>query len=400
MEQTWRWFGPSDPVSLLDIMQAGAKNVVTGLHHLPPGAVWTTIEIKKRQRQVREVKLGNSYIDTGLEWTVVESIPIHEDLKRRKGPNLGKLLYNFEKSLRNLNACGINTVCINFMPLLDWTRTNLSRIMPDQSKALEFNMVALAAFDIYDLERKKADYSTEMKKKANVFNANLRLKEIKLLKKTILAGLPGAAIGYDLDEFKRNLLTYQNIESEEHRENLIWFLQEMIPAANHYDIRLAIHPDDPPFPILGLPRAVSTEADLDYIFNKVPDASNGLCFCTGSLGARADNDVVKMAQKYAKRIHFAHLRNVTREENGSFYEANHLEGDVDMYGVVKALVLENKRRLENEAAPVMIPFRPDHGHQMLDDLEKTTNPGYSAIGRLRGLAELRGLELGIVRSLQ
>jgi len=383
LEQTWRWYGPDDSVSLDDVKQAGATGIVSALHHIPHGEVWPVEDILERKEMIEAA---------GLTWSVVESVPVHEAIKT-KSDQVDEYINRYKESLKNLASCGIKTICYNFMPVLDWTRTQLDLTMKDGSKALYFDWIDLAIFDRYILKRDEAhlDYSEEINETAKAKYNQMSAADLQALQDNILMGIPGEG-DISLHSLAKSIESYRKIGMDGLRDNLLYFLAQIAEVCEANDIKMVIHPDDPPYPILGLPRVVSNLSDLTFIIEKQPQAFNGICFCTGSLGAGPKNDLPLIFDAVKHRVHFVHLRNVQRDSRGSFYEADHLAGDVDMYEVMKRLAQENQRR------EVPIPYRADHGHQMLDDLHKITNPGYSAIGRLRGLAELRGLELGIIKS--
>ncbi|WP_372772392.1 mannonate dehydratase [Pantoea sp. WEP] len=390
MKQTWRWYGPDDPVSLADARQAGATGIVTALHHIPNGEVWPVEEILQRKAMIEAA---------GLVWSVVESVPIHEEIKTGSG-QCQKWISNYQQSLRNLAQCGIHTVCYNFMPILDWTRTDLAFELPDGAKALRFDQIEFAVFELHILQRQGAenDYSADEIAQAAARFASMSEEHKLRLTRNIIAGLPGAEEGYTLAQFRAQLARYDGIDKARLREHFATFLLGIIPVAEEVGIRMAVHPDDPPRPILGLPRIVSNADDLQWMIDTIDSPANGFTMCTGSYGVLAENDLAGMVKRFGPRIYFAHLRSTRREANPkTFHEAAHLGGDVDMFAVIKAIAEEEQRR-RNAGQEDLIPMRPDHGHQMLDDLHKKTNPGYSAIGRLKGLAEIRGVELAIHRA--
>ncbi|GAB2519276.1 mannonate dehydratase [Spirosoma aerophilum] len=386
----------------MDIRQAGCSGVVTALHQIAVGDVWTVDAINERKQRVE----ADNDRYSPLQWAVVESLPVHEDIKKGRATRVG-YIENYKQSIRNLATCGIKTVCYNFMPVLDWSRTNLSYEMPDGSRALRFVWEDFAVFDLWILKRPGADvdYEPEIIESSRQRFRQMTPEHIAELSNIVLLGLPGSEEAFSLDTFQGLLNEYATIGDAELRQNLYYFIQQVAPVAQEVGVNLCIHPDDPPRPLLGLPRVVSTEADLAQLMAASDVTANGITFCTGSLGIRPDNDLPAMIRRFGERIHFIHLRTTKREDDGTsarprnFHEADHLAGDVDMYAVVKEIVLEQKRRAQQGMGETSIPMRPDHGHQMLDDLHKKTYPGYSAIGRLRGLAEIRGLEMGIERSL-
>jgi mannonate dehydratase len=399
LEQTWRWYGPSDPVTLTDIRQAGATGIVTALHEIPNGEIWSVEALEERKRLIEWDDTQKPPKPRGLKWSVIESIPVHEDIKQAR-PNRDQLIENYIQSIRNAGKAGIPVLCYNFMPVVDWTRTNLHMELEDGARALCFDMTDFVAFDMFILRRKNAaeNYNSDLIKKAQQRYESMSREQRYELERTIIAGLPGAEESYTLEQFQAKLDEYKNIDDNKYRENLKYFLERVAPVAEESGVKLAIHPDDPPFSLFGLPRVVSTEKDLEFLLDVYDSVYNGFTLCTGSYGVRPDNDLVGMVKRHGAKLNFAHLRSTQRDELNGFHEASHLRGDVDMYGVMLAILKEQRKRQAVYRPDHSIPMRADHGHTILDDLNKKTNPGYSAIGLLRGMAELRGLEMGIERS--
>ena len=391
MIKTWRWYGEHDNVSFSDIKQSGVTDLVTSLFHVPYGEVWTKEDILKRKEIIEK---------NGMTWLVTESIPVHEDIKTQTGDYL-KYIENYKKSIENLGDCGINIVCYNFMPIMDWTRTDINYKLENGARALRFEMIAFVAFDLFVLKRENAekDYTKDQISGAKEYFNELSEEDVIALTDVLIANLPGTDEKYTIEEFRNILNKYKHIDRKKLKEHLFYFLSEIIPVAERSGVKMCIHPDDPPFSLLGLPRIVSTEDDVEELLDAVASTSNGLTFCTGSFGVRADNNLPKMFNRFADKVHFIHLRSTMRDELGNFQEATHLGGDVDMYAVIKNIVLEQAKRKQEGREDHAIPMRPDHGHQMMDDLSKFYYPGYSNIGRMKGLAELTGLEYGIERSL-
>lgn len=391
MIKTWRWYGEHDNVSLSNIKQADVTDIVTSLHHVPYGEVWPVEDIKARKKLLE---------DNGFTWYVTESVPVHEDIKTQTG---NYLLYieNYKKSIENLATCGINIVCYNFMPIMDWTRTDLDYKLENGAKTIRFEMAAFAAFDLFILRRKNADldYTSSQKSLAKDYFNKMTKEEIQVLTKSLIANLPGTDESHTIDQFQLALDKYKNIDEAKLKGHLFYFLNEIIPVAEKNGVKMCIHPDDPPFSMLGLPRIVSTENDIAELIDCIDSPNNGLTYCTGSLGVRSDNNLPEIFSRFASKIHFIHLRSTERNSLGNFHEATHLGGDVDMYGVIKLIILEQEKRKQEGRADFDIPMRPDHGHQMMNDLDKYYYPGYSCIGRMKGLAELTGLEYGIEKSL-